>query len=315
VPQFGRWFSSAIIAGFALLAANAVSAQTFPSRPITMLLSEGGSAADILARLIQPDLEASLKQQVLIENRPAQVLGGNLAAARNDGHTIGVGSGAIWLEKSSYDPLKAFAPITLAAIVPFVLIAHPSVTANSVSDLVAYAKANPGKLNVAVSATVGSSSTFAANLFKAMAGIDFVSVPYRGTAQQQLAVLQNESNLAFVSLGTVKEAIEDKKLKALGLTSAAPSPLMPGLPTVASANLAGFEVELSTGILAPAGAPQAAITRLHEVIIAALSKPQTREKLLGLGTQPVGNTPSEFATKMKAEIDRVEAVSKAQGLR
>ena len=312
--------AAALIALAMARSGPAVAAETFPARPIRIVTSEPTGGADFVARLIAQGITPTLGQQVVVENRGGGVVAGEVVArAQPDGHTLLAYGNTLWLlplmrAKVPYDPQRDFAPITLATRAPAVLVVHPGVNAKSVGELVAHAKAHPGVLNYP-SGAPGGISHLAAELFKAMAGIDIVRVPFKGTAPALNALLGGQVHVMFATAAAVMPQVRSGRLRALAVTSAEPSPLVPGLPTVASAGLPGYESVAAFGIFAPAKTPPALLKRLHQEIAACLDRPESRERVHSVGTETIASTPAEFAAAIKAEVARTAKLIRDTGIR
>ncbi len=307
-----------------LLAGAALGAQAenYPSKPIRMIVpfSVGGTT-DILARIIGQELTKAWGQQVIIDNRPGA--GGNIGAdlvakSAPDGYTLVMGTvgthaiNASLYKKMPYDTVKDFAPITLVAAVPNVLVVHPAVPAKSVKELIEYAKANPGKLSFASSGN-GTSVHLSGELFKAMAGVSMTHIPYKGSAPAIIDLMGGQVQLMFDNMPTALPHVKAGRLRALAVTSAKRSPAMPDLPTIAEAGVAGYEASSWFGVLAPAGTPSAIVTKLNGEIVRILGLPEIKERLLSQGAEPVGNSPEQFAAHITAEMAKWGNVVKASG--
>jgi tripartite-type tricarboxylate transporter receptor subunit TctC len=293
-------------------------AQNFPHKPVRIVCSEAGSSVDITARLIAHSISPPLAQPVIVENRPARLLAEILLRALPDGYTIVLTGSTVWIDPlmrsdASWNALRDFAPVTLATSTPLVVVVHPSVGASSVKELIALAKARPGQLNYGSGAS-GSSSHLGPELFKSMAGIDIVRVPYKGAAPALNALVAGSVQLMIASAGSAMPHVRAGKLRALAVASTQPSALLPELPTVAS-TLPGFEAAATLAILAPSKTPAVAIERLNHEIVQALHRPDVRQALLNDGSEPVGNTPQELRTMMAGDIQRLGKVIKAAGIR
>ena len=311
-----------IIAGLAL--AGPVKAQDYPSKPIRLVVPfAAGGATDVLARLVGERLTASLGQQVVVDNRPGA--GGNIgsdlvARAEPDGYTIlmgAVGTHAInpsLYPKMPYDPVKDFAPVTLVASVPNVLVVNPEVPANSVQELIDLAKAKPGELNFASSGN-GTSIHLSGELFKAMTGTDIVHVPYKGSGPAVTDLLGGQVQMMFDNMPSSLPHVKAGKLRALGVTSAKRSPALPEVPTIAEAGVPGYDATSWFGILAPAGTPEPVVTRLQGAIVQALGEPEMRQRMADLGAEPVGDTPAEFGQFIAAEIAKWAKVVNDAGVK
>lgn len=295
----------------------------YPARPIRMIVAvPPGGPADILARLVGPKLSEALGQTVVIDNRPGAngIIAYEMAARANpDGYTFvlvaaGVAINPSLYQKVPYDPIKDFAPITLGIAVPNILVVHPSVAATSVQELVALAKAKSGSLAFA-SAGNGTSGHLALELFKMKSGIDVVHVPYKGGGPALAEVVAGQVQALFSIALAATPQIKAGKLRALAISSAKRSPVVPGLPTVAEQGFPGFEVIGWFGWLAPARTPPELVARLNREIVRVLQMPDIRERLLSQNTEPVGNNPREFAAFIKSEHDKWAAVIKQAGVR
>ena len=311
-----------IVAGLALIAP--AKAQDYPSKPIRLVVPfAAGGATDVLARLVGERLTATLGQQVVVDNRPGA--GGNIgsdlvARAEPDGYTIlmgAVGTHAInpsLYPKMPYDPVKDFAPVTLVASVPNVLVINPGVPANSVQELIDLAKAKPGELNFASSGN-GTSIHLSGELFKAMTGTDIVHVPYKGSGPAVTDLLGGQVQMMFDNMPSSLPHVKAGKLRALGVTSAKRSPALPEVPTIAEAGVPGYDATSWFGILAPAGTPEPVVTRLQGAIVQALGEPEMRQRMADLGAEPVGDTPAEFGQFIAAEIAKWAKVVNDAGVK
>jgi tripartite-type tricarboxylate transporter receptor subunit TctC len=304
----------------ALLWAGSASGQSFPIRPVRVVVPfPPAGAVDILARVVGQKLGDKWKQGVVVENRPGggTVLGTDIVAkSPADGYTLLLAVtahavNATLVDKLPFDPVKDFATITLAATAPNILIVHPSVPANNVAELIAYARANPGRLNFG-SPGSGTAMHLSGEMFKSAAGISVVHVPYKGTQPVLNALLAGEVSYTFdagVSLAHVKAG----KLRAFAVTSARRASIAPELPTMAEAGLLGFEAQSWYGFLAPAGTPGAVVELLSRDINEALRDPEVRARIATAALEPVGTTPAEFEQYLKADIVRWGRVVKASG--
>ena len=303
-----------------LLMACAAAAQPYPAKTIRMVTGSTGSGIDVLARLITPGLTSALGQSVIVENRSSAIIPAQtVSRSTPDGYTLLVHGTTFWMlpllqDKIPYDPIRDFAPITLAMSAPAVLVVPPSTPIKSVSELIALAKAKPGQLNYA-SALTGSVNHLAAELFKAMAGVDIVRITYNGTGPAINALLGAEVQLSFANAAAAMPLVRSGRLRALAVTSAAPSALLPGLPTVAASGLPGYETENLNGVFAPARTPAAVITRLNQEIVRILNRPEVKERLLNSGVEPKGSTPEFFAAAIKADMARMGKVINSAGIK
>lgn len=299
-------------------APSAGSGQAFPNKPVHLVTGTAGGALDFTARLIAPGLTKGLGQQVIVDNRAGLLIGALVAKAPPDGHTLLVQSNALWilafLEKAPYDPARDFGPVTVMTRQFNVLVAHPSLRVKTVKDLIALAKARPGELNYASAAT-GTTSHISAEIFKSMAGVNIVRIPYKGGGQAFGDVLSGQVPLMFAPIAPIAPHVKSGRLNALGVTSAQTSPLVPGVPTIASQGLPGFESVSMYGLFAPAKTPAAVINRLHQEVVRVLSLPDVREKFSATDVDVVGNSPTEFAAAIKTDMVRVGNVLKDAGAR
>lgn len=294
-----------------LFAAQTASAQsTFPNRPIKILVGfTPGTAPDVVARILADRFAEDWGAPVVIENLPGA--GSNIATERvakatADGYTLLMGgNGALVINPSlfetlPFDPVKDFAPISQVFIAANVLVLPPEQPVKSVADLVALAKAYPGKLSYA-HAGVGTSQQLAAELFKYMAQVDIKGVPYRGTTAFMPDLLANRITLSFANITNVMPLVREGKLRALAITSIKRSALAPDLPTMAESGYPGFEAVPWFGLLAPAGTPQNVIDKVHDETVKVMAMPEVRKRFDELGLESVGNTPAEFAAVIKKE--------------
>ena len=319
---------SALMACCAItLSANA-SAQTWPSKPLRIVVPfAAGGTTDILARAIAPELQRALGQPVVVENRAGAGgnVGAELVAKSNDGHTLLMGTvGTHGINKSLYptlpfDPVKDFAPITVVAYVPNVLVLNAdkarSLNINSVADFIRYAKANPGKLNMASSGN-GTSIHMAGELFKSRSATFMVHFPYRGSGPALLDMVSGTMDVMFDNLPSALPHIKSGKLKALAVTSSKRSGTVPELPTVeeaGGATMKGFEASSWFGLLAPSSMPAAQAQRIQQEVAKMLERAEMKEKFQAQGAIPGGNTPAEFAKHINLEIGKWAAVVKSSG--
>lgn len=313
-----RVFLQVLGSGLIVSFSVAATAQPqYPAKPIRIITSEPGSSLDFTARAVSQGIAGALKQTVIVENRrvgPVEIV----AKSQPDGYTLLAWGPSLWylpmLREVTYDPFKDFAPITLAANSVSVLVVTPSVPANSVKELIALAKARPGVLNYA-SSVIGGTPHLAAELFKSMAGVDIVRVGYKGVAIAVTDVMSGQVQIMFASVPSSMPHVKAGKLKALAVTSAQPSILAPGLPTVASSGLPGYEQGGIYGLFAPAGTPHAIVNRLHGEIVRALNAPETKTQFFNAGLEIIGNTPQQTAAYMKTDVARMGKVIKEAGIR
>lgn len=307
-----------------LFSAPALSQANFPERPIRFIVSfPPGGSSDLVARAMAPRMAARLGQQVLVENRPGA--GGNIgmdvvAKAAPDGHTIGLGAaGALsvnisLLPSMPFDPLKDLAPVSMLAIIPIVVAAHPSTPATDAKSLIAYAKSQPGKLSFGTTGN-GSAMHLAGELMKQMAGFDMVHVPYKGSAPAAADLAGGQIPLAIVDLTSALPHIRSGRIKAIGVTSAKRSAVAPEIPTIAETGLPGFDAIGWFGVVAPGGTPPALIARLNAEVVEAMKAPEIRERLMAGGAEPQTSTPEEFAAFIQSEIPKWARVIRSAGVK
>jgi tripartite-type tricarboxylate transporter receptor subunit TctC len=307
---------------FLLLAATA-SAQTFPNKPIKIIVPfPAGGTVDFFARVISSKLSDALGQSVLVENRAGA--GGNIAAeavakAAPDGYTLLMGSEIIAINTSlyskiGYDPVKDLAPITLVGTVPNILIVHPSLPVNSVPELIALAKKSPGKISFA-STGQGTSTHLSAELFKLMAQVDLLHVPYKGGPPAIADLISGQVNMMFINMPTGIPHVRSGKAKILAVSSIKRIPQLPDVPTVDQTGVKGFETAAWSGLYAPAGTPTDIINRINAEVVKILKQPSVREQLVAQGAEPVGDTPEEFSRFTLAEISKWAKIIKISGAR
>jgi len=308
----------------AMLVSHAALAQAWPNRPVRLLVpfAAGAGTNDIMARLVGQHLGAGLGQPVVIENRPgAGGIAGTDAAAKAapDGYTflmtnVSLVTSAYLYARLPYDPQKDFIPVTLVATAPLMLVVHPSVAAKSVQELVALAKANPGRLSYG-SGGVGSTPHLSGELFKSLAGIDALHVPYKGGAPALNDLVGGQLSFMIENVPGTMPFVKAGKLRALAITSAQRSPLDPALPTMAEADVPGYEVVGWNGLVAVAGTPPEIVARLQAEVGKVLRLPEVRERLAALGAEPVGSTPDEFGAFLRAEMTRWGRIIREKGIR
>jgi tripartite-type tricarboxylate transporter receptor subunit TctC len=282
-----------------------------------------GGPSDILARALAEKLAAPLGQPVVVENRPGA--GGNLAAelvakSAPDGRTWLLGNNSILATNAAlyshlgYDPVKDFAPVALVAIQPNILVVHPSVPAASVRELIAYARAQPGKLNYA-SSGAGAAAHLAGELFKAMTGVEMVHVPYKGAQPALTDVIAGQCQLMFATSASVIPFIKAGRLRALAVTTAKRSPGVADLPTISESGVPGFEAITWHGVVVPAQTPPATVARLNSAINGALADRQLLDRLTSLGAEVAPGSPQDFAAYIAREIPKWTQVVRDSGAR
>ena len=301
------------------LGAGYAGAQDYPNRPIRIITAAVGGGIDFTARLVAHGLTASLGQQVIVDNRGGtNVAPQTVAKAVPDGYTILIHNNTVWiaplLDKVPYDHEQELAPISLTSRSPNILAVHPSLPVNSVKELIALAKAKPGEINYG-SGPVGASNHLAAELFKALAGVNLVRIGYKGGGPALNDLVSGHVPVMFATTGSVTAHVRSGRLKGLAVTSAQPSALAPGLPTVAASGVPGYVSEAIYGMFAPAKTPAAIISRLHQDTVRFLGLPETKERFFNSGVETVGSSPQEFAAIIKSEAVRLDKVIRSAGIR
>lgn len=318
--------SFCMAAGMLLAAAGPALAQspdTYPAKPVRVIVSYSpGGATDIVARLVAAKLTEALGKPFVVENiTGAGGIIGDSAAARAapDGYTV-LGTSSTFAinpavrAKLPYDPLKNFAPISLVASAPFMLVVHPSLPVKSVKELVALAKANPGKLDYA-SAGQGTAVHLAVELFSSLAGVKMMHIPYKGSGPALIDLLAGQVQLTFANVLSSRAHVQSGRLRALAVSSAKRSSVLPDLPTVAESGVPGYDTASWYAYLAPAGTPPVAIQRINSAIVRSVKSPEFSRRLAADGAEPVGSTPEEFGRFLAAEIARWHKVVKSAGIR
>jgi tripartite-type tricarboxylate transporter receptor subunit TctC len=313
---------SCVMTAVGVAGAWAQATTGWPAKPIRFIVPfPPGGPLDITARLLGVRMSETFAQPVLIDNRPGAggSLGAELAArAAPDGYTILMGAlsthavNPYLYPKLGYDPVRDFAPITLVANVPNILIVNPTVKAESVKELIALARAQPGRLAFG-SGGSGSGGHLAGELLKSIAKIDITHVPYKGSAPAVADLIGGQINLMFDNLASALPQIKAGKVRALAVTTARRSGFVPDLPTMQEAGVAGFDISTWFGVFAPAGVAAAVIDRLHGETVRILQLPETRERLAVFGAEPVGNTPAQFAAFIKAEQPKYQRIIRESG--
>ena len=307
----------------AAAASGAAFAQAgYPSKPVRMVVpSSAGGGTDIVARIIAPELSKRLSQQVVIDNRPgAGTMIGIEVAAKSpaDGYTLLMGLSTLAInsalyKKVPYDPQRDFAPITQAVSSASIIVVHPSVPVHSVKALIVFARARQGQLNYA-SAGTGTYPHMTMELFLSMAKLKMVHIPYKGTGPAMIDMVAGQVATMAATILTGMPQIRAGRLRPLGITSAARSPIVPDIPTVAEAGLPGFESVQWYGVLAPARTPKDIITRLHDEVTRVLQQPEIKERLAGDGADLVGSTPEEFTRYIQSELTKWAKVARDAGI-
>lgn len=320
-----RWLSVFVVLVLIAGGATVAQGQSYPVKPLRFVVPfPPGGPLDIMARGIGAKLQEAWGQPVVVENKPGA--GGGIGAdavakSPGDGYTLLMGAVSThainpWLYASiPYDPVKDFIPVTLVAQVPNILVVNPGVPVKSVKELIAYAKAKPGALSFA-SGSTGSTGHLAGELFKTMAGVDMVHVPYKGAAPAMFDLLAGQTQLMFDNIANALPQVKAGKLRALAVTTTKRSPAVPDLPTLDEAGLAGFDLTTWFGVFVPARTPPGVVDRLNAEIVRALSSAELRDRLTAMGTEPPTITkPSDFAAFVQRESAKYAQVVKTSGAR
>jgi len=305
----------------ALLVSQLALAQPYPGKPVRLIVGLApGGATDIMARTLAPGLSEELGQPVVVDNRPgaAGSIGAGIAAkAPPDGYTLFLASSSFTsnavLQHAPYDPLTDFEPITNVASAPFLLVVRSSLPVNTVAELIAYAKANPGKLNFA-SSGIGSTAHLSGELLKRAAGIEMTHIVYRGAGPALADVLAGQVDLMFASMVSSLHHAKSGKLKALAVTSARRSRVVPEFPTVDEAGVPGFEITGYFGLLAPAHTPAAVVGAVHSAVQRAIRRPDFVERVAADGAEPDGCTPAELRAILKRDMEKLAGLLKEAGI-
>ncbi|SFE59868.1 tripartite tricarboxylate transporter substrate binding protein [Paracidovorax wautersii] len=322
IPRRGLIAAAAAAAACALLPGLAAAQGAFPSKTITIIVPfAAGGTTDILARVVAQGMGAELGQPVVVDNRAGAGgnIGGQLAArAPADGYTLFMGTvgthaiNAALYKKMPFDPIKDFAPLTRVANVPNLLVANPAQPFKTVQELIAYAKANPGRINFGSSGS-GSSIHLSGELFKSMAKVDMQHVPYKGSAPAVTDLLGNQIAIMFDNMPSAIQHVRSGKLRAIAVTTAKRSPELPDVPTIAEAGVPGYEATSWFGMFAPAGTPAPVVAKLNATIVKVLAQPDIRKKLAEQGAEAAGETPDQFAAFIQKESVKWGKVVKESG--
>lgn len=298
--------------------ASTVWSQNYPTRPIRIVTFGIGGDTDFAARLVAQGIAVPLGEPVIVENRGNGVIPGEIVFnAPADGYTVLIAGGNFWLlplfQKAPYDVVKDFSPVTYIGKSPLILAVHPSVPAKSVKELIALAKARPNALNYA-SGNTGASSQVAAELLEYMGDIKMQGIPYSSGSMKIISLMSGQVDLMFDSVGVLMPNAKIGKIRALAITSAQPSMLAPGFPTMAASGLPGYEVVGSTGMFVRSNTPATIVRQLNQETVRLLKSPETRERLASDGAEVVGNSPEEFATSINSEQMTIAKIIKATGI-
>ena len=308
----------------ALLSGPAPAQQTWPARPIRFIVPyPPGGPTDIIGRAVNERLGKRLGQQVVVDNRAgaASVIGAEIAAhAPADGYTLLLATittlavNPALKAKLPYRPERDFAPVTMLAVQPYLLVVHPAVPATSVSQLIAHAKAQPGKLSFA-SSGIGAGNHLAGELFKYMARLDVVHVPYKGSAPSMVDVIAGQCAYVFGGISASYPHTVSGKLRAIAVSTAKRSATVPEIPTVAESGLPGYQMYTWNSLVVPRGTPAAVVERLNTEVVAILNEPEVKERLKQQGIDPEAGTPAQLAAHIKSEIARFDNLIKTIGLK
>jgi tripartite-type tricarboxylate transporter receptor subunit TctC len=308
-----------LLSGLLVTAPGMLCAQSYPTKPVRIVTGGTGGVLDTTARVIGQALTEKWGQQVVIDNRPSGLIPAEMVAkARPDGYTLLLSGVSLWIEpllqKVPYDLWRDFAPVTLAVSAPNVLVVHPSLPVKSVQELIALARAKPGELNYA-SGQLGTSVHMAPELLKYMADIDMVRISYKSSGAGVNALIAGEVQLMFATAAGALPHLKSGRLRAVAVTTAKPTALLPGLPTMAASGLPGYEMGgAGNGIFAPARTPPSLINALNAEIVRVLSRPDIKEKLFNSGIESVGSSPEDFVTAIKLDSARADKVIKFAGI-
>ncbi len=315
-----RFFTCFALSTCTLLHDAIACAQSYPTRPVRLVVSGVAGSSNYAARLIANGLSSTLGQQVVVDGREGgAVVSEYVARAAPDGYTLLLNGSAMWLlpymrSNVRYDPIKDFAPITQAISTPNILVVHPAVPVRTVRDLIALARARPGELNCATG-NAGTSNHLAAELFKSMTGLNIVRIPYKGGSLALNDLVSGQVQLMFGAATAVTQHVKSGRLRAVAVTSAQPSALAPGLPTVADSGVPGYSSVAMFGVFAPVKTPAPILDRLHHDIAQVLRSSLVRERFFEAGSEVVGGTSEEFATAIKAEMATLGKMITESGIR
>jgi len=312
MPSF-RTFARCVL--IVVAAATNAAAQDYPTRPVRILTSTPGGGNDYLARIIAGPMGAALGQQVIVDNRTSRLVGGLAARATPDGYTLGLGGGTLQynpiLEDADYNIITDFAPISLLARAPLVFVVNPSLKVDTVADLIALARTRTLRYGTG---SAGNSTHLAGELFTMTTGIKITRVPYKSTGPALIALLANEVQIMFSTTGGALPHVKEGRLRALAVTSAQPSPLLPGVPTLASAGLKAYDIDGIDFIVAPLKTPARIIERLNKIVAQIMAQPDVKEKLAAGGSESISSTPQALLQKLKADDAWMREMHKKVGL-
>jgi len=317
-----RVLESAAIAVAALALAASVHAQSYPGKPIRMVVGfPPGGGMDLSARVYSAKLQDALNTPIVVENRPGGtglLAGEHVARSAPDGYTLLVGASGqmtinpVLMAQHPYDTVRDFAAITTLAQFPMVIAVNPSFPAKSLAELIALARSQPGRLNYSHG---GATHQVAAEMFNQAVGIEMRNIPYKGGAPAVSAAVAGDVSIVIVDSAAANAQIRSGRLRVLAVTSAQRTPLVPDTPTVAESGVPGYDISVWAGLFAPAGTPQAVVARLYRETSRAMSAPDTREKLKNIGMDPGGLAPEELSAMIKSDIAKFAAIVKAAGIK
>jgi len=322
-PHRIRGMLTAALIATAGFSAPGMAASSYPTKPVRIIVPfSPGGATDIMTRLVAERLAGKLGETVIVENKPGggtMIASDYVARAEPDGYTLLMAASSLGIAPStytkvSYDPIKDFAPVSQVASVVHILEVHPSVPAKTVGELIAYLKANPGKVSYA-SVGAGSSTHLEAELFKSLAGVKMEHIPYKGSAPALNDLVAGRVQVMFDAWASSGPFVKDGRLRALAVTTAQPSPSVPDLPTVAASGLPGYSAMPWLGIVAPAGTPAPIIDQLYSAIAEILKEPAVKQKFTDLGLDIIGSDPKAFAAFIKQDITTWAKVAKEANIR
>ena len=320
-----RFRFNAVAAGLVAAATSSALAQAptsaLPNKTVQVVVPNApGAGNDLIARLIAPKLSETIKQSVVVENRPSAngIVGTEVVArATPDGSVLGVGNAgthavnASLYKKLPYDPVRDFAAITELATTSLVIVSNPVVPAKSVKELIAIARKSPGKLNAAIAGATGEIAT---NALKLQAKVDIKNIPYKGGAPSLVAIVSGESDFTMTNYAAVATLAQAGKLRVLGVTGARRNPQIPDVPTVAESGLDGYEIEMWYGLFAPAKTPPGTVQALYKEVARILNLPDVKERLVATGHEVVASTPEQFSEKQKREVERFRKIIVESGM-
>lgn len=311
------WIFAAVVP---VPSAGAATGQDYPIKPLRFITTGVGGSTDLAARTVAQGLLDSVGWNVVVDNRGSTIVSAEVVSrAAPDGYTLLVSTDGLWrggyFQKMPFDPVRDFLPITMVSRSPNILVVHPSLPVKTVKELIALAKARPGQLNYGAGA-IGASTHVASELFNQMAGVKIVHVPYKSSGLAATAIISGQLEVMFGTTGTIWTYVRMGRVRPLAISTAQPSALAPGLPTIAAAgNLPGYESAATAGIFAPAGTSTATIKRLHEEMSKVLLRPEVKERFFNQSIEVVGGTPEDVAAFVKSDMATTARIVKELGIR